>query len=96
VGPVTVASEVNADEIARLKRQPGKDLVLFAGADIASSFAKLDLLDEYRLADDPSVALGTGIPLFTGLTEARRLKLQRTNTFPSGVVLLHYGRDRPG
>jgi dihydrofolate reductase len=94
-GPVTVASDVNADEIARLKRQPGKDLVLFAGADLASAFAKLDLLDEYRLMIHP-IALGAGIPLFTGLTEERRLKLQRTKPFPSGVVLLHYGRDRAG
>lgn len=91
-GPVTIAREVGAEQIARLKQQPGKDLVLFSGAHIASEFARLDLFDEYRLMVHP-IVLGAGIPLFPGLTAERKLKLQRTKTFPSGVVLLEYGRD---
>jgi dihydrofolate reductase len=92
-GPVNVAKEVNAEEVAHLKRSPGKDLVLFAGAQLASSFAKLDLIDEYRLMIHP-IVLGNGIALFQGLTQERKLELLRTRIFPSGVVLLHYQRDR--
>lgn len=93
-GPVTVEAEISAEQITRLKQQSGRDLVFFAGADAASTLAKLDLFDEYRLMVHP-VVLGAGIPLFTGLKEERMLKLQRTRTFPSGAVLLQYGRDRP-
>jgi dihydrofolate reductase len=92
-GPATIVRDVGAEHIARLKRQPGKDLVLFAGAQLASAFARLDLFDEYRLMVHP-IVLGAGIPLFAGLHDERRLNLQRTKTFPSGVVLLQYGRDR--
>lgn len=42
------------------------------------------------------VILGAGIPLFAGLKQERKLKLQKTKTFPSGVVLLQYRRDRQG
>lgn len=76
-----------------MKREPGKDLVLFAGASIASTFMNLDLVDEYRLMVHP-IVLAKGIPLFKGVTEERRLKLLRTKAFPSGPVLLQYQRDR--
>lgn len=49
----TVVSENIADEVARLQQQPGKDLVLFGGADIASTFMRLGLIDEYRLFVHP-------------------------------------------
>jgi dihydrofolate reductase len=65
-GPITIAREVSADQIAHLNRQPGKDIVLFAGASIASAFAHLDLFDEYRLMIHP-IVLGAGVPLFAGL-----------------------------
>jgi dihydrofolate reductase len=52
-----------AQEISVMKRQPGKDFVLFAGADIASTFRQLNLIDEYRLLVNP-VVLGSGTPLF--------------------------------
>ncbi|HYM80770.1 MAG TPA: dihydrofolate reductase family protein [Candidatus Limnocylindria bacterium] len=91
--PARVVRQVTADDIARLKREPGKDLVLFAGVNLASVFIDLDLVDEYRLMVHP-VALGGGKPLFNGLESERRLKLLRSKTFGSGVVLLQYERDR--
>ncbi len=54
-----------ATEVARLKQQPGRDIALFAGADIANSFMRLGLIDEYRLIITP-VLLGAGTPLFEG------------------------------
>jgi dihydrofolate reductase len=92
-GPATVVREIDPEEIARQKRKPGRDLVLFAGSALARSFAKLDLIDEYRLLVHP-IVLGKGLPLFMGLDAELPLKLQRTTTFPSGIVLLQYERAR--
>ena len=94
-GPVTIINEVSAVEVERLKRQPGKDLVLFAGAHLASEFIRQDLIDEYRLMVHP-LAIGKGIPLFQGLTAERPLELQRSKKLQCGVVLLQYARDRGG
>jgi dihydrofolate reductase len=49
-----------ADEIPELKREPGKDMVVFGGARIANSLMRERLIDEYRLTVHP-VALGEGL-----------------------------------
>lgn len=92
-GPATVVREVRAEEVTAMKREPGKDLVLFAGATLASAFADLDLIDEYRLMVHP-IVLGRGLPLFEGMASERPLTLVRAATFGSGVVLLHHARER--
>ena len=92
-GPAAVVKEVVADDVARMKRESGKDLVLFAGANLAATFMNLDLIDEYQLLVHP-VVLAEGLPLFDHVSRERALTLVRTKTFPSGVVLLQYERDR--
>jgi dihydrofolate reductase len=94
-GPVILINEVSAVEVERLRRQPGRDLVLFAGAKLASEFIRQDLIDEYRLMVHP-LAIGSGIPLFQELAAERPLELQRSKALPCGVVLLQYARDRGG
>jgi dihydrofolate reductase len=59
------------DEVPALKREPGKDLVVFGGARIAHSLIRHGLIDEYRLTVHP-VALGEGLPLMHGLPEPKR------------------------
>ena len=78
-----------AEEITAMKQELGKDLVLYAGAEILSTFRKLNLVDEYRLVVYP-VVLGNGTPLFKDVTNTIRLKLLNTRKFNSGVVLLTY------
>jgi dihydrofolate reductase len=56
-----------AEEIAELKREPGKDMLAWGGATFAQSLSRLGLVDEYRLILQP-VALGHGLPLFKDLT----------------------------
>ena len=68
---------------------------LFAGSSLARSFAKLDLIDEYRLMVHP-IVLGKGLSLFDTLDTELTLELRRTTTFPSGVALLQYQRARAG
>ena len=81
-----------AEEITKLKEQPGKDLEL-GGADIASTFMQLDLIDEYGLYIHP-VVLGGGTPMFRALDNKINLRLVETRKFGSGVVLLRYQPDR--
>jgi dihydrofolate reductase len=78
-----------AGEIKQLKRQPGKDMVLFAGADIATAFILDDLIDEYRLIVNP-VVLGAGTPYFKGVREPFKLHLTGAQKFNCGNVLLRY------
>ena len=77
------------EEISILKAQPGNDLVLYAGADILSTFRNLDLVDEYRLVVYP-IIMGNGTPLFKNVKNTAYLKLLNTKEFNSGVVLLTY------
>lgn len=86
----TIVRDVVAEEVNRLKKQSGGDMVL-GGADLTSAFLRQDLVDEIRLYVHP-VVLGQGKPLFQGTEPRRKLRLVETHTFSSGVVLLRYTR----
>ena len=75
-----------------MKQRPGRDIALFAGAGLATSFMRLGLIDEYRLLVNP-ILLGRGTPLFQGGYDRMKLDLVQTRTFGSGAILLVY---RPG
>jgi len=76
-------------EISQLKQEPGKDLLIFGSADLASSLTKHSLIDEYRIMVNP-VVLGKGKPLFKDVKEKLNLRLLKTKTFGNGNVLLYY------
>jgi dihydrofolate reductase len=80
-------------EMAKIKRQPGKDLWLLGSPTLAQAFMKHDLIDEYRINVNP-VVLGNGKPLFGGLDKPLNLKLLEARTFTVGVVALRYEPDR--
>src|SRR3954447_19994560 len=82
-----------AEEGAKLKEQPGKDLAV-GGAGLASSAMKLGLVDEFRLFVSP-VVLGGGTPYFPALDERIDLELVETRTFGSRVVYVRYRRPQP-
>jgi dihydrofolate reductase len=88
-GNATLAREVVADDIVALKEEPGKDLAV-GGAGLASTFAQLGLIDEYRLFVSP-VVLGGGTPYFPALEERIDLELVETRTFSDRAVYLRYG-----
>jgi dihydrofolate reductase len=79
-----------AEEVARLKGEPGKDLAV-GGAGLAAACARLGLIDEYRLFVSP-VVLGGGTPYFPPLDQRIGLELVETKTFGSRVVYLRYRR----
>jgi dihydrofolate reductase len=74
------------EAVTKLKLQSGKDIELTGGAATAQRFARLRLIDEYRLIINP-VAAGDGVRLFT---ERIRLELVRSKTYESGIVSLCY------
>ena len=77
-----------AEEVARLKDQPGKDILVFGSADLVNTLMQHDLIDEYRLMVFP-VVVGSGKRLF-GEDETKTLKRTGTQTFDSGAVVLSY------
>jgi dihydrofolate reductase len=79
-----------AEEVAKLKEQPGKDLAV-GGAGLASTCMKLGLIDEFRLFVSP-VVLGGGTPYFPPLDGRINLELVETRTIGSRVVYLRYRR----
>jgi dihydrofolate reductase len=89
-GNTRLATAGLADEVGRLKQEPGKDIAV-GGAGLAASAIELGLVDEYRLFVSP-VVLGAGTPFFPALQERIGLELLETRTFGSRVVYSRYGR----
>jgi dihydrofolate reductase len=89
-GGATLAEGGLADEVARLKEQPGGDIAV-GGADLAASLIALDLVDEYGPIVHP-VVVGAGTPYLPPGAGRIDLRLVETRTFGSGVVYLRYER----
>lgn len=85
----TLIKENIAEEVARLKQQPGQDILVAGSGDLVHTLMQSDLIDEYRLMVHP-VVLGSGKRLFTEGTNTLKLQLLETKTFSSGVVVLTY------
>ncbi|MBS4215110.1 MULTISPECIES: dihydrofolate reductase family protein [Neobacillus] len=81
------------EEVIKLKNKPGKDIWLYGGASLITTFINLGLVDEFRLSVHP-VILGEGKPLFIDIKQRLNLKLVNTRTFSSGVVQLIYHLNR--
>lgn len=84
-----IAGGDTVEEIAKLKAEPGKDLVAAGGTEFMHSLIKLGVVDEYRLWVLPAVT-GKGAPLFPELDEALKLRLVESKAFKSGVLELTY------
>ena len=84
-----LVKEVLPEEIAKMKQEPGKDMVIYGSASIVQAFTDLGLIDEYQLLVHP-VVLGSGKPLFAGIAKPAHLRLLQTKSFPSGVIGLYY------
>jgi len=78
-----------AEEVVRLKEQPGNFILAHGGAGFARSLVASGLIDEYRLVIHP-VALGRGQPLFSELRSPADLRLISATPFGSGVVAAVY------
>jgi len=77
-----------AEEIRKLKAQPGLDMSV-GGPNLASSLMRFGLIDEFGLYIHP-VIVGGGKSFFPEMRDKINLKLVETRTFGSGVVMLNY------
>ena len=83
-----IAGEV-AEEVAKLKEQPGKNIAVLGSADLVQTLIEHDLVDEYFLAVFP-IVLGSGKRLFREADEVRRLSLVDSKTTGTGGLILTY------
>lgn len=78
-----------AEDIGRLKREPGGVILAHGGATFVDALIRDGLIDEYRLVIHP-VAIGHGASLFSALPGPLRLDLIEARTFPSGTAIHVY------
>ncbi|MGW2609864.1 dihydrofolate reductase family protein [Streptomyces mirabilis] len=88
-GNARLASGGLAEEIERLRAQPGEGDIAIGGATLAAEAAELGLIDEYRARVYP-VLVGGGIPFFPQHERRVDLELVETRTFSSKVIYLRY------
>jgi dihydrofolate reductase len=84
-----IASGDLAEDIDRLKREPGGVILAHGGATFINALIRDGLIDEYRLVIHP-VAIGHGTGLFKALRGPLRLELIEARTFPSGTAIQVY------
>jgi dihydrofolate reductase len=88
-GHTRLASGSLAEEIERLRAEPGEGDIAIGGATVAAEAAALGLIDEYRARVCP-VLVGGGLPFFPRCESRVNLELVETRTFSSSVVYLRY------
>ncbi|MGH3146975.1 MAG: dihydrofolate reductase family protein [Rubrobacter sp.] len=85
----TLIGDHVAQEIAELKRQPGKDITILGSGILVESLLRDGLLDELTLMVHP-VVVGSGKRFFDGGGDGNQLELVGSRTFGTGVVSLTY------
>lgn len=78
-----------AEDVARLKQQPGGTILIFGSARLGAGLTRHRLIDEYRLVLVP-VVLGRGTPLFPPDGTESRMELLQATPLESGGVVLRY------
>jgi len=88
----TVISGQLADNINKIKKQDGKNILIFGSPGASQSLLNQGLIDEFWLFVNP-IILGQGMPLFKDITGTTKLKLAESKTFACGVIALHYEKS---
>jgi dihydrofolate reductase len=88
-GNARLASGGLADEIERLRAEPGEGDIAIGGATLAAEAAALGLIDEYRVRVHP-VLVGGGVPFFPQHERRLDLDLVETRSVNSKIVYLRY------
>jgi dihydrofolate reductase len=78
-----------AEEVARLKEQEGKDILVFGGANFVSSLIKEGLIDEYHLIINPT-AMGKGMTIFNSLDTIQKFTPIQSRLYPGGKTVLSF------
>ena len=83
-----------AEAVARLKQEPGKDLVILGSGELIQSLMRHNLVDKYVLLIHPLI-LGSGRHLFTDGGSFAALRLINNKTTSTGVMITTYLPDEP-
>jgi dihydrofolate reductase len=78
-----------ADEIANLKKQNGKDIVVYGGAGFVSSLIKEALIDEFNFFVNP-VMINKGLRIFDQSEKRQKLSLISSTAYDCGITVLRY------
>ena len=92
-GAARLAQGTLAEEIERLRAEPGEGTIAIGGATLAAEAAAEGLIDEYRIRVYP-VLVGGGIPFFAHDERRVDLTLVETRQLGSGVISLRYRVSR--
>lgn len=82
-----------AKAVAELKEQPGKNLFVLGSGELVQTLMENDLVDEYGITINP-IVLGSGKRLFRDGSPMRRLRLVRSMTSSTGVLIATYEAER--
>jgi dihydrofolate reductase len=77
------------EAVAKLKAQPGGDILVVGSRTLVNTLKQHDLIDEYRLMVFP-IVLGSGMRLFDESEDAATLKLVDTRPLANGATILTY------
>jgi dihydrofolate reductase len=88
-----IISDNIANELIKIKNQPGKDILIFGSPAVSQLLMQHDLIDSYWIFINP-IIFGRGIPLFTEMENKIKLKLSFTKQFANGEIALNYSSDR--
>ncbi len=80
-------------QITKLKQEAEQDIVIHGSSELINTLLPHEVIDEFRLMVFP-IVLGDGKRLFKETTELSHLKLMKTETFDTGVIILHYQLER--
>ena len=87
--PARIVKNDAAQEIAKLKRASGKNMVIWGSISLGQSLLQAGCIDEIQLVLCP-VVLGSGRTLFEGKVDPLQMKLVKAKSFDRGTVLLEY------
>ena len=88
----TVENGDLVEEIEKLKRQDGQDIIVYGGASFVSNLIEKNLIDEFHIVINPA-AIGRGLTIFGNLKNALKLKFVQSTAFSNGKVANHYKLD---
>jgi dihydrofolate reductase len=81
------------NEISKIRKQAGKNILIFGSPMVSQSLIRSHLIDGYWIFINP-VIFGVGIPLFADIKEKIKLKLLSTKQFSNGEFALNYVVER--
>ncbi len=82
-----------ATQVAKLRAEPGGDVLVHGSAKLVQGLLEHDLVDELRLMVFP-IILGSGKRLYSESGKTAKLELTSSNALPSGILLLTYHRAK--